>query len=45
VRRHPERKSTREVLNDLEELAVEELGRVLSYYAKNTNKPKLLCCC
>ena len=36
-----QRKTTREILDDLEELAEEELGRVLSYYA---HKRKLFCC-
>ena len=40
-----QRKTTREIIDDLEELAEEELGRVLSYYANNPNNRKLLCCC
>jgi hypothetical protein len=38
-----ERKTTREILDDLEELAEEEIGRVLSHLAA-TRRPRLSCC-
>ena len=37
----PQRKSTREILDDLEELAEEEVGIILTYYSQ---KQKLCCC-
>ena len=42
----PQRKSTREILDDLEELAEEEVGRVLSHLAAATTRrrPGLSCC-
>ena len=39
----PQRKSTREILDDLEELAEEEVGRVLSRLAA-ARRPGLSCC-
>jgi hypothetical protein len=38
-----QRKTTREILDDLEELAEEEIGRVLSHLAA-TRRPRLSCC-
>ena len=42
-RQQPQRKSTREILDDLEELAEEEIGRVISHLA-TTRRPRLSCC-
>jgi hypothetical protein len=39
----PQRKTTREILDDLEELAEEEVGRVLSHLTA-ARRPGLSCC-